>query len=157
MTNSKLKFPGLLYATFGLIALVIITDFLFPGRVFIDDITNVQSERQQYYNAAGNSHHSYKVITNTHEFPVEEEFADLDWENKKIEYSVSRIFKEINWYKLADSKNKSYYSLRVASGLMLPLLALISMAVAFSLKNNIDIIVFIFSVLLLADLIFLLF
>lgn len=144
-----------LYAIFTLVALVIIVDFGSPGSIIKDEIIKVQKERQQYYNAAGNHHYSYKIITRKHEFSVGEDLAELEFENEKIEYSVSRIFKEVNWYKMPPSRNKSYYSLRIVSGLVLPLLALISILIAFRFRWRIDIPVFVLQVSLIADLIYL--
>lgn len=144
-----------LYSIFTFTALVILGDFVLPGRIINDEIINTQRERQQYYNAARNHHYSYKVITSEHEFLVTEDFAKLELAHKKIEYSVSRIFKEVNWYKLLSSENKSFYSLRIISGLVLPFLTLISIFVAFRYKKEIDILVFILQILLIADLVFL--
>jgi len=144
-----------LYAAFTLAALVVLVDFASPGRIINDEIINVQRERQQYYNAARNYHYSYKVITSEHEFLVAEDFAELELVNEKIEYSVSRIFKEVNWYRLLSSENKSFHSLRIVSGLVLPLLIIISIFVAFRYKKKIGTLVFILQILLIADLIFL--
>lgn len=144
-----------LYASFTLVALVILVDFILPGRIIHDEIINVQKERQQYYNAARNYHYSYKVITSKHKFLVTEDFAELELINEKIEYSVSPIFKEVNWYRLLSSENKSFYSLRIASGFVLPLLAIILIFVAFRYRKKIDTLVFILQILLVADLIFL--
>ena len=144
-----------LNAAFTLAALVILVDFVSPGRILNDEIINVQRERQQYYNAARNYHYSYKVITSEHEFLVAEDFAELKLVNKKIEYAVSPIFKEVNWYRLLASESKSFYSLRIVSGLVLPMLTIISIFVAFRYKKKIGTLVFILQILLIADLIFL--
>ncbi len=119
------------YAIFSLIALIILVDFVAPGRFIIDEIVAVQKERQQYYNAARNYHYSYKVATSEHEFLVDEDFAELELMDKRIEYSVSPLFKQVNWYKLGSDKYKSFYSLRIVSGLVLPMLTIISIFVAF--------------------------
>jgi hypothetical protein len=138
-----------------LAALLILVDFVSPGSILNNQIINVEKERQNYYNAGGNYHYSYKVITSEHEFLVTEDFAKLKLEGEKIEYSVSRLFKQVNWYRLRSSDNKSYYSLRIASGLVLPLLVLISIFVAFRFKKKIATLVFILQILLMADLLFL--
>jgi len=152
-TNIKLRLS--LYAASTLVALIIIVDFVLPGRIINDEIINVQKTRQQYYNAARNYHYSYKVITSKHEFSVAEGFAESEWRDKKIEYSVSRVFKEVNWYRLLTSGSKSFYSLRIISGIILPLLTTMSILMAYRYKRNIDILVFVLQILLIADLIFL--
>lgn len=149
------KFLSVVYKIVILIALTIIADFAVFGTVFNEDIVDVKKNREQYYNAAKNHHHSYKVITNTNEFSVSEDFASSPWEDQKIEYSVSRVFKEVNWYKLHTAQSKSFYSLRIASGLILPLLTLLAMFLAPRIKKDITIPVFVLQVLLIADLIFL--
>jgi hypothetical protein len=156
MNKNQSKFNLTLNAAFVLVALVIIVDFILPGRIVNDEINNVEKERQQYYNAARNYHFSYKVITHEHEFYVTEDFAELVQDHKNIEYSVSRIFEEVNWYRLLSSENRGSYSLRIISGLVLPLLTIFSIAMAYRYKMNIDILVFVFQTILIADLIFLL-
>ncbi len=155
MSDHQHKLRLSLYAIFVLAALVIIVDFILPGRIINDDIINVKRERQQYYNAARNYHYSYKLITREHQFSVAEDFAELIQDEEKIEYSVSRIFKEVNWYRLLSSENRAVYSLRILSGLVLPLLTIISILVAYLYKKNMGTLVFVLQVLLVADLIFL--
>ncbi len=136
-------------------ALVIIVDFILPGSIINDEIINVKRERQQHYNASGNYHYSYKLITSEHQFSVAEDFVELIQDEEKIEYSVSRIFKEVNWYKLLSSENRAVYSLRIISGLVLPLLAIISILMSYLFKKNIGTLVLVLQVCLIADLIFL--
>lgn len=153
-TQTKLRF--VLNTAFALVALVIIIDFIVPGKIVNDEIINVQAEREQYNNAAGNSHYSYKLVTNENSFSVSEEFARTVEEHEEIEYSVSRIFQEVNWYRLHASENKASNSLRIILGLLLPLLVIASIVVANRFKKNIGIVVFVLQVLLIGDLVFLL-
>ena len=145
-----------IYAVFTLGALLILVDFICPGKIINDEIVGVSREQQQYFNAAGNYHYSYKISTNEHTFIVAEDFIEPELINKKIEYSISRIFKEVNWCKLLSSQKKSFSSLRVASGCVVPLLLIISIFIAFRYEKKIGLLIFIFQVLLLADFIFLL-
>tara|TARA_Y100001978_G_C23687079_1_gene432534 strand:- start:270 stop:743 length:474 start_codon:yes stop_codon:yes gene_type:complete len=143
------------YAVFTLGALLIFVDFVSPGRRINDKIINLKKERQQYFNAARNYHYSYKISTNEHEFIVAEDFIEPKLINKKIQYSISRIFKEVNWYKLLSSQKRSFSSLRVVSGCLVPLLLIIAIFVAYKYKKKIGLLIFILQVLLLADFIFL--
>lgn len=136
-------------------ALVIIGDFVLPRSVVQSEIMEVRSQQEQYYNTARNYHYSYKVVTSQHEFSVSEEFSSLAQENQKIEYSVSPIFKEVNWYRLQKSDEKSSFSLRIISGLVLPLMALISILVAYRTKWNMNTLVFVLQTVLIADLVYL--
>lgn len=144
-----------IFILFSLIAVIIITDFTLPGKVFTKDIIAIKKEKQQYYNAAKNYHFSYELTTNKHQFLVTKDFVKSNWKNNKVNYSVSLIFKEVNWYKLTTSTIKSYYSLRILSGLILPLLVLTAMAFSYYYKKNLDIFIFVLQALLLADLIYL--
>lgn len=154
MNKHKLHF--LLHATFVLAALVIIFDFVLPGRIINDEIIYIKKEQQQYYNAARNYHYSYKIITSEHQFSVTEDFAELAQNHEKIEYSVSYIFKEVNWYRLFSDENRDTFSLRIISGFVLPLLTIISILAAYRYKKNIGKLVFVLQTILIANLIFLL-
>ena len=155
MSNQQQHWLNYVYAIFTVIALVIMVDFIVPGTTINEDIIEIKKERQQYYNAAGNYHYSYKIITNKHQFSVEEAFAQSAKGQTKIEYSLSRIFNEVNSYSLPSAKNKSFYSLRIISGLALPILALFSILMMLRYEKKIGILVFVLQVLLIADLIFL--
>jgi len=155
MTDLKSKSRFVLHAVFVLVALVILIDFAVPGRILNDEIVDLQQTRQQYYNAGGNYHYTYKIITNEHKFLVSKEFAQRNLEHEEIEYSVSPVFKEVNWYRLPDVGSKSFHSLRLASGLILPLLVIISIVVTQRYQKNLGTLPFILRTLLLADLILL--
>ena len=155
MNKNKQSLQKLLYILFGILALVMVIDFIIPGTVVNNEIITLKRDRQQYYNAAQNHHYTYKVITNSHEFYITEDAATLNQNNKKIQYAVSKIFKEVNWYQLQASQKTSYYSLRIISGLVLPVLFIITIAIVYRSKRNLDILVFVLHILLLANLIFL--
>lgn len=155
MIKKKNKLRLALSGVFVFVALVILADLVLPGKILIDEILDIKKERQQYYNAGRNYHYSYKVITSKHHFWVSENFAELVQENQKIEYSVSRIFKEVNWYRLLTSENREIYSLRILSGLVIPLILIIVIGLAFKYDEKISVLVFVIQALVIADLIFL--
>jgi len=145
----------ILNSLFCLLSLIILIDFAWPGEVIHDEVLNVISEKQRSYKAAKNHHYSYRVITNNRDFWVSKEFSRSNWESEKIEYSVSSIFKEVNWYQLRTAESKSFYSLRVASGAVIPLLFLVIFFILFKYNKNLEIVTYIFYVLLILDLVFL--
>ncbi len=155
MTKSRNKLRLGLYGLFVLASLIILTDFILPGRVVVDEIIDVKKEWQQYYNAARNYHFSYRVFTSTHNFSVTEDFAKEIQDNQQIEYTVSRIFKEVNRYRLLNSGNRETYSLRFLSGLVIPLLVIMVLGIAFKYESKMRVLVFVIQVLLIVDLIFL--
>ena len=78
MDSSKLKKEFTLTQWFQVLsilaALMIIIDFIIPSKVYTDPIVDIKKERQQYYNAAGNSHSSYEVFTERENFNVSGSF-----------------------------------------------------------------------------------
>lgn len=155
MRNLQQKLQLSLHAFMTIVAMVIIIDFAWSGRIINDEIVKLQKQLQQHNNASGNYHYSYKVITNEHQFWIDEDFAKLVEDQEKIEYSVSPIFEEVNWYSSLSSQNKSTYSLRILSGLVIPLLTIIAIVVCYRSRFNIGMLVFLLQVLLIANLIYL--
>jgi len=156
MKASKNNIRFYINAAFSLLSLVLLVDYLLPGNAIQGEVVAIKSERQDYNNAGGNSHLSYTLVTQKHQFSVEEEFARNIEKHKKVEYYVSYIFKEINSYKKIPSENISSYSLRTYSGCIVPLLTLVVLIFATFYRKNIDIITFVFQALLLGDLIYVL-
>jgi hypothetical protein len=152
--QSKLRLG--LHSLFVLTSLIILSDFILPGNVIVEEIIDVRKERQQYYNAARNHHFSYWVFTNSNNFSITEDFAKEIKKNQQIEFAVSPIFKEINSYRLLISGNEETYSLRVLSGLVIPLALILVIGLAFKYERKMDILIFVLQVLLIADLMYLL-
>lgn len=138
-----------------IMSLVIIIDFSVPGQIESDEIIEVLRERQQYYNAARNYHYSYELITSERQFTVTEGFVNFIGEHEKIEYSVSPLFNEVNWYRLIATNHQGIYPLRILSGLVLPLLTIISIAIAHYYTKRSTTLVFVLEVCLIADLVYL--
>ena len=149
----KANYQFYLNGLFVVLALVMLVDFAIPGKAYSREIKEVTRERQNYYNAGGNYHYSYKVITNDRRILVSEDFAQTIGEDDRIEYTVSTVFKEVNWHRLNASGKKSYYSLRLASGLVLPVLLIIAIVLYYRYNKGRASIVFILQVLLIGDLI----
>jgi len=160
MESSKLKKEFTLTQWFQVLsilaALIIIIDFIIPSKVYTDPILNIKKERQQYYNAAGNSHSSYKVFTEREDFNVSGSFAKQIKGVEKITYSISPFFNEVNYYSLIDSEKRNVYSLRLVSGLALPLITILVLLLAIRYKKRVEILSFVFQVLIIADFIYLL-
>lgn len=154
MIKETKKIMLLLYGMTIILALVILIDFTLPGKVFTENVIKVERNRETYFNAGGNSHISYKVITSKHQFSVSEDFAK-SVENKQIKYSESLIFKKINRHKLISSGKSTIYSFRIVSGLVLPLIVIITIFIAYMNKKEISILIFILQVLLLGNFIIL--
>lgn len=136
-----------------LISLLIITDYVLPGTEFVDTVVAIKKERQQYYNAAGNSHFSYKLVTNKHDFLVSESFARTIKEHQEIRYTTSKLFSKVNSYSSFTSKS-TLHSLRLFSGLIFPLIAVFIMGIAYRFNKKWDILIFVTFVALIVNLVF---
>lgn len=152
MKQAQNKTRLIIHAIFVIAAIIMLVDFIAPGSIIEDEIVDVQTQRQNYYNAAQNYHYSYKVITKQHKFLVTDDFADAIKGEKKIQYSVSPIFQKVNWHKLPTDTNKSFYSLRIASGLVLPLLMIIAIFVVIRYKKKLGSVVLILQILMIGNL-----
>lgn len=153
MSNTPPKYRNVFLAIFSAIALVLILDFAWPGQAINAPVEGVQSKYQQYYNAAQNHHYSYMVFTEEHAFPVSESFAETVEKGDSVDFSVSILFKQVNWYLNTHDNNRSVYSLRLMAGLIAPLLALLVFFIAYRYNRNMSTLIFVFQVLMLADLV----
>lgn len=149
------KYERIFHALFALIALVILIDYAWPGETIEDRVQEVQKERQQYYNAAGNHHYSYKVVTSQHTFLISKEMAQLELLDRPINYAISPLFREINWYRPEAAEAKSTYSLRLASGFALPALFLVALLAIYRFQRRLGQVPMILQILLIGDLILL--
>ncbi|SMG52531.1 hypothetical protein SAMN05661096_03956 [Marivirga sericea] len=156
MSKSQDKFRLFFYGLFTLASVIILLDFFLPGRKVVDEIVSVQKERQQYYNAARNFHYSYKVSTSQHDFYISGDYAQEIEANEKIGYAVSWIFNEVNTYRLLRFEDSETNSLRLITGMLMPILVLITMSTAYLLKKKMSTLVFVMQVLLIVDLVLLL-
>ncbi len=156
MGQNHQKIKIIIQGAFTVLALMVLLDFLLPGKVFESENIKVFSEHQAYNNAGGNSHQAYFIRTDDHKFWVERDFALLARKHQKLSYSISHVFQEVNWSYLPGDDVKHHGSLRITSGLVIPILMLIAVAVKLKLKRDLGILFFILQVLFLADLVFLL-
>ncbi|MCC5930893.1 MAG: hypothetical protein JJU28_16735 [Cyclobacteriaceae bacterium] len=155
MIKNRNKLRLYWHGLFTLASLLILADFLLPGRLVVDEIVEVKKERQQYYNAARNYHYSYKAFTSIHSFSITEDFAKKLKITQKMELAISPIFEEINSYRLPNSERSEIYSLRILSGLIIPLALIIVTVLAFKYEKKMSVLIFVIQVLVIADLIFL--
>jgi len=156
MSKAPSTVPLAIYGITLLLALVILLDFALPGTVYSEQVVSVQKKKQRYYNAGGNSHNSYEVVTPKHQFSVAEDIAKSA-EGKSMSYTVSLLFQEVNSYSILPSQNRTIYSFRLISGFVLPLLLLLAIGIKFRFKKDLSILLFVLQVLIVGDFIMLLF
>ncbi|EAZ95216.1 hypothetical protein FBBAL38_09514 [Flavobacteria bacterium BAL38] len=119
-----------------LLALIFVIDFLLPGTEITGKAISIKQVRQNYYNAGGNSHFSYTLKCENEIFLISKEFRNKITEGDTIIIKKSKIFNEVNSYTF-DNFSETF-SLRLFSGLILPLLVIIIITTEkkFKLKNN---------------------
>lgn len=136
------------------IAIIITLDFLLPGKTNTEIISSVKKNYEQYYNAGNNHHYSYRVSTKNRNFTISESFAKKVSKDEEISYKTSLIFNEVNSYYI-NIDDKSIHSLRIVSGLALPILVILIVLFSYYSNKNIDILLFVTLILLIVDLVFL--
>lgn len=141
---------------FAIAAVVILLDFALPGQEHIEKIESIRKTRQQTYNAARNFHYSYGLKTEHFYFPVSEKFAGTVEEKHSVRFRVSYIFKKVNIYESLESGQSGMYSLRLVSGLVVPILALIILTLNYK-RGKFQVLMLIIRILLLFDLIYLIY
>ncbi len=142
---------SLLNKIFIIISLVILLDYFSFSKQYNNEIISIAQQKQQYYNAARNSHNTYKLNTKTHSFYISGTFASKVKIGDQVTYDTSLLFNEVNSYHLKNEK-KEFFSLRLFSGLILPLLSILLFLI---IRKKNHIILLIVKILIIFDLIYL--
>lgn len=142
---------------FVMAGVLMLLDFCLPGKIVESKVIKVGRERQEYYNAARNYHYSYNVVTADHTFPIAESPAASLKKHDPIEYAVSPIFREVNWFRRPSTVKKEFHSLRIATGLAFPMLAIFFLLFIHQTKHQRGTLSFILQVLIIANMVYLLF
>jgi predicted PurR-regulated permease PerM len=150
------KTQALTMALCAFLALIILIDYGFGGKSFVEEIVSVDTSLQKYYNAGGNSHFSFRIQTANYEVPVSESFASLAEEGQELKVEISPLFGEVNASEILKAGHKEVYSLRLLSGLLLPILTLLVLAIGYRYKEKASTVVFVMEALTVADFIFVL-
>ena len=140
---------------FILLSILILSDFVGPGQLYKTEILEVNKTRQDYYNAGGNYHYTYKMITEPCSFLVHEDFAKEAQNASLVEFKLSPIFREVNWYKFPYQDSKSFHSLRLASGLVLPILVIIASLIALKYQKRDHILLLILRIIMVGNIVLL--
>ncbi|MBA6155856.1 hypothetical protein H3Z83_04870 [Tenacibaculum sp. S7007] len=152
LKKGKLKELG--YKLTFLFSIIILIDFFYPGTPYNETIIDIKREKQQYYNAGGNSHSSYRIFTHKHNFTTTTNFAKSVKKNQTISYVISPIFQEVNSH-FTNKSNKNLHSLRLFSGLIMPAFIILIILGSQKFKWKIENLIFILQILLIGNLFFL--
>ena len=143
------KFTTLLLASLALL------DMILPGQSFESIIEKITIRYEPYFNAVGNGHDSYAIVTEKHSFYIDEEAKEEISEGQEIQYRLSPLFKEIQHYQTEYTLGKTS-SIRLFSGVFLPIFCILVIVLSFRFKERLSIITFVCQVATLANLIYLL-
>lgn len=155
MTEPQEKTNNALLILFAVMALIILLDIVLTGSVHTAKVETVRKTLQKQYNAAANHHFSYGIDTKNFYFPVSEHFANNVEKGQTVKFKVSPIFNKVNSYESLESGEKGTYSLRLVSGLIIPVLAILFLGVHFKFRK-LGALALIIRILLLFDLVYLL-
>ncbi len=142
------------YVTIFLSSLVLL-DMFIPGPSYESVIQRITINYESYFNAAGNGHDSYAIETENHSFYIDEITKENFSEGEEIQYRLSPIFNEIQHFQTDSAVGKTS-SMRLYSGIFLPVFCLLVIGLSFRLKERLSILTFVCQVLIIADLIYLL-
>jgi len=134
------------------VALIIMADFILPGKEHVEEVTEVERTFQR---AHRKSYHTYSIHTNNHYFDVSERFGLYVEEGMEVHYKTSLLFKQVNRYGEVTEGETYTYSLRWLTGLLFPLAAIIIFAMGFRYYRRMDVLVLVTQVLVVADIVYL--
>jgi len=138
------------------IALIILVDFIGNTSEVTERIVAKKSQHQSYNNAGGNSHVSFSIVTEHTNFNCSKEFFETLENESLIKVNNSLLFNKVNSVENITTKQKETYSLRYASGLVIPLVVLLILILSLVKSNLSDILKFVTKVVIIADLFFIL-
>ena len=135
MARAQKNYGNVLSVIFAITAFIIFLDFVLPGQMHNEQVSAIRKTLQRSYNAAKNHHFSYGLQTERFYFPVSEKFAENIAEGQSVLFKVSPIFKKVNSYESLESGESGVYSLRLVSGLIVPLLAMIILGMTITFRK----------------------
>ena len=140
---------------FYILAVVFIVDFLLPAKDITTEVIAIKPVRQHYYNAGGNSHLTYTLKTKESQFIISKEFAKKIKQADSVTIKESILFNEVN--SCTFNGFSETYSLRLFSGLILPLLVILIIIAQTKFHLKISALSLIFKIMLVGNLVYVLF
>ena len=149
------KLQTIILVCSAIIAVIAIIDFSFTGQTVTETALSSKAKFERYYNAGGNSHTSHSIHTKNYDFYASENFQYEVKEHDTLQLKTSLLFNEVNSATIVKSNIKETYSLRLYSGLIIPLLLLIAIGINYKFPNKITIVTFVLAVLNVGNLVYL--
>lgn len=153
--REKTKLKSIVKYSFLVICLVILFDTYIPGKSHQSSIKSISINYEQYFNAGGNGHYSFSIVTEDHSFYIDEKEKDNFSKGNNISYRLSPIFNEIQQFE-SESYQGSVSSLRLYTGTLFPILFMLIILLSFKYDERMGIVLFVTQVAIIANLIYLL-
>lgn len=150
------NFQKIFMALCAVLALLTLIDYRFSKNTTIDKIIDKTRSLENRYNVGRNYYYGYYLNTAERTINVSKEFQNNVVPNDDVEVEHSLLFNNINRITSVSSRAAEVYSLRIASGLVLPSLVLLILGIGYKLGNRIGTLVFIAEIVLLVNFYFLL-
>ena len=139
----------------ALISLVTILDFILIKGPITENVITVSTTVESHNNASKNFHLSFKIRTQNHHFSVSENIANSVEKGDELSLIITPLFNEVNNVEMTLSGDSEIHSLRLISGLILPLLILSILAFGYKYGSQWRNVVFVFEVLAFANFVYL--
>ncbi len=149
------KIQAIILVFSTIIAIITIIDFSFTGQTITEPALSSKAKLERYHNASGNSHTSHSIHTKNYDFYASEEFQHEIKDNDALQLKTSLVFNEVNSTTIIKSNIKETYSLRIYSGLILPLILLIVIGFRYQFEDRYAIFTYVLILLNVANFIYL--
>ncbi len=153
MKTEKIK--NAIRLLFSILAITILIDYSVSGNETTELVKGLNKSFENYNNAAGNSHYSYKLETKNFNFNISNDYYNLATLGDEIRIKESPIFKEVNASTIVKENYTETYSLRRITGLFIPLVVLTVLFFSFKALDKIKILAFVTLIVSIADVIYL--
>ena len=155
MTLEKHILPGI-YIMFGLLSVLVLIDFFWPGQQVSEVITYKSREIASKKNGFRDYYYVSDLSTENYVVRTTNELAETAEVGDPLVIEISPIFKEINEVDLPKAEASELYSHRIFSGLILPILVLMILEISYKKKYGYSTLVFVILVVFLVNFIYLL-
>ena len=155
MTLEKHILPGI-YLLFGLLGLIVLIDFFWPGPQVSEIISYKSREIASKKNGFRDYYYVSDLSTENYVVRTTNDFAAVAAVGDTLTIEISPIFKEINEVVLTKNKLSELYSLRIFSGLILPIVVFFILEISYKKRYGYATLVFVILVVFLVNFIYLL-
>jgi hypothetical protein len=137
-----------------IIAVLLLADFTVSKTEITERVITKKTQHQSYNNAGGNSHVSFRLITESKQFNCSASFFENLEKKSVIKIKESLLFNKVNSVLNVTTNQKETYSLRYTTGLGIPLIVLLLLILSLVKTKIPNILIFVTKVVIIADLVY---